>query len=358
MQNYNHKKLEEFVSKIFVHSGSNEQESKIVGDHLVDSNLVGHDSHGVIRVSKYIEWLNQGNIKLNQSINILKEEDHFLHIDGNFGYGQSIAKYSFDIAIKKAKEKGHCILAMKNLGHIGRLGAWSELAAVNDCVSIMFVNTSGFGILMAPHGGTDRRLSANPIAIGIPMENKDYLVLDMATSVVAEGKIMVARNKKVKLADGLILDGHGNPTNDPEVFYSKPVGSILPFGGHKGFGLAFMIDILSGTLTGGNSSHPDNPNSHTVINNTFAIIVDTKKTVSDSYFQNDINRLINWVKASPKAKDVEEILLPGEVEKNIKKERISKGIPLDDLTIKGLIETANLVGMKDINEDYMKELLV
>ena len=85
MQNYNHKKLEEFVSKIFVHSGSNEQESKIVGDHLVDSNLVGHDSHGVIRVSKYIEWLNQGNIKLNQSINILKEEDHFLHIDGNFG---------------------------------------------------------------------------------------------------------------------------------------------------------------------------------------------------------------------------------------------------------------------------------
>ena len=246
---------------------------------------------------------------------------------------------------------------MKNLGHIGRLGAWSELAAVNDCVSIMFVNTSGFGILMAPHGGTDRRLSANPIAIGIPMENKDYLVLDMATSVVAEGKIMVARNKKVKLADGLILDGHGNPTNDPEVFYSKPVGSILPFGGHKGFGLAFMIDILSGTLTGGNSSHPDNPNSHTVINNTFAIIVDTKKTVSDSYFQNDINRLINWVKASPKAKDVEEILLPGEVEKNIKKERISKGIPLDDLTIKGLIETANLVGMQDINEDYIKELL-
>ena len=118
-----------------------------------------------------------------------------------------------------------------------------------------------------------------------------------------------------------------------------------------------MIDILSGTLTGGNSSHPDNPNSHTVINNTFAIIVDTKKTVSDSYFQNDINRLINWVKASPKAKDVEEILLPGEVEKNIKKERISKGIPLDDLTIKWLIETANLVGMQDINEDYIKELL-
>ena len=357
MNNYNPKKLEKFVADIFLHSGSNERESKIVGDHLVDSNLVGHDSHGVIRVSKYIEWLNQDKIKLNQSINILKEEDHFLHIDGNFGYGQPIAKYSLDIAIKKAKEKGHCILAMKNLGHIGRVGAWSELAATNDCVSIMFVNTSGFGILMAPHGGTDRRLSANPIAIGIPMKNSDYLVLDMATSVVAEGKIQVAKNTKKKLADGLILDGYGNPTNDPEVFYSKPVGSILPFGGHKGFGLAFMIDILSGTLTGGNSSHPDNPNSHAVINNTFAIIIDTKKTVSDSYFQKDINRLINWVKASPKAKGVEEILLPGEVEKNIKKQRLSKGIPLDDQTIKDLIDTANFVGMKNVDENFMKGLL-
>ena len=245
---------------------------------------------------------------------------------------------------------------MKNLGHIGRVGAWSELAATNDCVSIMFVNTSGFGILMAPHGGTDRRLSANPIAIGIPMENNDYLVLDMATSVVAEGKIQVAKNKKVKLADGLILDGHGNPTNDPEVFYST-VGSILPFGGHKGFGLAFMIDILSGTLTGGNSSHPDNSNSHAVINNTFAILIDTKKTVSESYFQNDVKRLINWVKASPKAKGVEEILLPGEIEKDNKKQRLSDGIPLDDQTIKGLIDTANFVGMKDVDESFMKKLL-
>ena len=357
MNNYNPKELEKFVADIFLHSGSHQEESRILGDHLVDSNLVGHDSHGVIRVSKYIEWLKQDKIKLNQSINILKEEDHFLHIDGNFGYGQTIAKYSLDIAINKAKEKGHCILAMKNLGHIGRVGAWSELAAINNCVSIMFVNTSGFGILVAPHGGTDRRLSANPIAIGVPMENNDYLVLDMATSVVAEGKIQVAKNKKMKLADGLILDGDGNPTNDPEVFYST-TGSILPFGGHKGFGLAFMIDILSGTLTGGNSSHPDNANSHAVINNTFAIIVNTSKTVSDSYFQNDVNRLINWVKASPKAREVEEILLPGEIEKNTKKQRLSKGIPLDDQTIKSLIDTANLVGMKNIDESFLNKLLI
>ena len=195
----------------------------------------------------------------------------------------------------KAKKNGLCILALKNPGHIGRLGAWSEMAALKNCVSITFVNTSGFGILMAPYGGTDRRLSANPIAIGIPIENNDYLVLDMATSIVAEGKVKVAKNKNIKLPEEYLLDGHGNPTNDPEKFYSEPLGSILPFGGHKGFGLAFMIDILSGSLTGGNSSHPKNQNAHTVINNTLSIIIDTENIVSNQYFQDDISRLTKRV---------------------------------------------------------------
>ena len=201
MKKYISKKLVKFVSEIFELAGSNNEESDIIADHLVDSNLVGHDSHGVIRVPQYMEWFDNGNINLNQKINIVKEQDTFVHIDGNFGYGQSIAMQSFNLGIDKAKQNGLCILALKNLGHIGRLGAWSEMAALKNCVSITFVNTSGFGILMAPHGGTDRRLSANPIAIGVPIENNDYLVLDMATSIVAEGKVKVARNKKIKLPE-------------------------------------------------------------------------------------------------------------------------------------------------------------
>jgi|TARA_B100001964_G_C14262052_1_gene616239 uncharacterized oxidoreductase len=357
MKNYNPKKFTQFVTKIFQKTGSNNQESFAIADHLVDSNLVGHDSHGVIRVSKYIEWLNKGNIKINQSINIIKEENNFVHIDGNFGYGQPIAKQSFDLGIKKAKENGHCLLAIKNLGHIGRVGAWAELTAKNNCVSILFVNTSGFGILMAPQGGTDRRLSANPISIGVPLKNNDYIVLDMATSSVSEGKIMVAKNKNIKLSEGLILDGYGKPTNDPEKFYKDPVGSILPFGGHKGFALAFMIDILSGSLTGGHSSHPDNDNANTVINNTFAILVDINKTVTNDYFYKDIHRLSQWVKDSPKSQDTKEILLPGEIEKNIKKERLQNGIPLDDQTIKQIRETAISVGMNEVGEDFINNLI-
>ena len=225
------------------------------------------------------------------------------------------------------------------------------MAALKNCVSITFVNTSGFGILMAPYGGTDRRLSANPIAIGIPIENNDYLVLDMATSIVAEGKVKVAKNNNVKLPEEYLLDGHWNPTNDPEKFYSEPLGSILPFGGHKGFGLAFMIDILSGSLTGGNSSHPKNQNAHTVINNTLSIIIDTENIVSNQYFQDDISRLTKWVKDSPKAKGFDEILLPGEIEKRTKNERLKDGIPLDDKTILDLKIVAEKVGMKNVEEE-------
>ena len=288
---------------------------------------------------------------LNQKINIVKEQDTFVHIEGNSGYGQSIAMQSFNLGIDKAKKNGLCILALKNPGHIGRLGAWSEMAALKNCVSITFVNTSGFGILMAPYGGTDRRLSANPIAIGIPIENNDYLVLDMATSIVAEGKVKVAKNKNIKLPEEYLLDGHGNPTNDPEKFYSEPLGSILPFGGHKGFGLAFMIDILSGSLTGGNSSHPKNQNAHTVINNTLSIIIDTENIVSNQYFQHDISRLTKWLKDSPKAKGFDEILLPGEIEKRTKNERLKDGIPLDDKTILDLKIVAEEVGMKNVEEE-------
>ena len=312
MKKYISKKLVKFVSKIFELAGSNNEESYIIADHLVDSNLVGHDSHGVIRVPQYMEWFDNGNINLNQKINIVKEQDTFVHIDGNSGYGQSIAMQSFNLGIDKAKQNGLCIL--------------------------------------------DRRLSANPIAIGIPIENNDYLVLDMATSIVAEGKVKVARNKKIKLPGEYLLDGHGNPTNDPEKYYSEPFGSILPFGGHKGFGLAFMIDILSGSLTGGNSSHPDNQNAHTVINNTLAIIIDTENIVSNQYFQDDVSRLTKWVKDSPKAKGFNEILVPGEIEKRTKHERLKEGIPLDDQTILDLKIIAEKVGMKNVEEE-IKSLL-
>ena len=142
------------------------------------------------------------------------------------------------IAAGRARESGLCAIAIRNSGHLGRIGAWAEQLADAGLVSVHFVNTSGFGILVAPHGGSDRRLSANPIAAGTPVAGSAPLILDIATSTIAEGKIQIARNRGEALEPGIVIDGKGRPTTDPDAFYAEPPGAIFPFGGHKGSGLS------------------------------------------------------------------------------------------------------------------------
>ena len=160
--------LRTFVAAVFRAAGSANGEARIVGDHLVDANLAGHESHGVIRVSKYVEWQAKGMVIANQHAVVVRETACNAVIDGQFGYGQVIGREAMDIAIAKARQSGFCAVAIRNAGHLGRIGAWAEQVAQAGLASIHFVNTSGFGILVAPHGGADRRLSANPIAASVP----------------------------------------------------------------------------------------------------------------------------------------------------------------------------------------------
>ena len=211
------------IESIFLLSGASENTAKRVTEALVSSSLAGVDSHGIWQIIRYSNDLKIKDYNGTSDPTIISETSSTATISGHWNFGHLGAKLAIETAIKKAKNTTIALVGLIQAGHIGRLGAWSEMAALKNCVSITFVNTSGFGILMAPHGGTDRRLSANPIAIGVPIENNDYLVLDMATSIIAEGKIKVAKNKKIKLPEEYLLDGYGNPTNDPEKFYSEPV---------------------------------------------------------------------------------------------------------------------------------------
>src|SRR5437762_12820990 len=187
--------LRAFVAAVFCATGSANGEARIVGDHLVDANLAGHESHGVIRVPKYVEWHAKGMVIANQHAIVVRETACNAVVDGQFGYGQVIGREAVDIAIAKARQSSLCAVALRNAGHLGRIGAWAEQVAQAGLASVHFVNTSGFGILVAPHGGTDRRLSANPIAAGAPVPDGAPLVLDMSTSAIAEGKIQVAKNR-------------------------------------------------------------------------------------------------------------------------------------------------------------------
>jgi uncharacterized oxidoreductase len=337
--------LNTLIRSIFTAAGSQAGEAEAIADHLVDSNLAGHDSHGVIRVRKYIEWARAGMVVANRQVQIVVDSGPVLVVDGQFGYGQVIGKQGMALGIARAQRDGLALLGIRNTAHLGRIGAWAEQAAAAGLVSFSFVNTSGFGILVAPHGGSDRRLSANPIAAGAPRANGPPIILDMSTCIIAAGKIDVARNKGTLVGDDMLLDGSGQPTRDPNVFYATPPGAILPIGGHKGYGLSMFCELLAGSLTGGRSSHPNNPTADRLVNNMFSLLIAPEKLSGAAPFADDVERLVAWVQASPPLHANGEVLIPGDPERRSRAERLAKGIPLDDNTLKQIADSAVAVGL-------------
>lgn len=322
--------LRDFVARAFVHAGSSEGEARIVGDHLVDANLAGHDSHGVVRVAKYLDWHARGMVLANQHARVERESAANAVVDGGFGYGQVIGREAMALGIDKAKRAGLCAIAIRNAGHLGRIGAWAEQVADAGLASIHFVNTSGFGILVAPHGGKDRRLSANPIAAGAPGDAP--IILDISTSAIAEGKIQVAMNRGETLPPGCTIDSDGRPNEDPKTFYGPPVGALLPVGGHKGYGLGVFCEIFAGALSGGLTTNPANATANRLVNNMLSIVFDAEAFCGAQAFREEIARMASWVRASPPIAAGSDVLLPGEIERRTRAQRERDGVPLDRAT--------------------------
>ena len=338
--------LRAFAAQIFRASGSEAREAAIVGDHLVDANLAGHDSHGVIRIQKYVDWQARGMVLANRHAVVLRESPSHAVVDGGFGYGQVIARETMELAIAKTRSNGMSTVALRNAGHLGRIGAWAEQVAASGFASVHFVNTSGFGLLVAPFGGSDRRLSANPIAAGAARRDGFPLVLDMSTSAIAEGKIQVARMRGEQLPPGCTIDAEGRPNRDPDVFYGPPEGALLPMGGHKGYGLSVFCEILSGALSGGQTTHPGNATAGRLVNNMLSVVFDPDAFCGDAFFGNEVERFIEWVKASPPVEPGGEVLLPGELEYRTRERRERDGIPLETTTRRAIADSARSLGVE------------
>ncbi len=340
-----HADLRRFVAAIFRHAGCAPPEDACIADRLVESNLVGHDSHGVIRVGDYVRWLRAGMVHANQQAQVVSRGASVVVLDGRRGFGQSIGEQAMQRGIEMAQITGLACVAVRNCGHLGRIGDWPEQAAAAGLVSLHFVNTSGFGLLVAPFGGIDRRLSANPIAAGVPRRHGPPIILDMSTCAIAEGKIKVAKNRGQHVPPGSIIDSQGLPTSDPERFYADPPGAILPVGGHKGFGLSVITEILAGALTGGGCS---NPAHHEFLSNgLWSMLIDPSAMGEIDAFHDEVEQFINFVKSSRKSPGVEEILLPGEIEQQTRLRRLAHGIDVEDATWRVLVETAKSVHVLD-----------
>src|SRR5262245_33558663 len=200
--------LSEFVRDIFARSGCSAAESERIGKYLVSANLTGHDSHGVVRVPRYLEWQRNGVVHADRKAKVVTETPVLAVVDGLHGFGQTVAPQAVAIGIDKCKAMGLSMVALRNAGHIGRVGDWAEMAAAAGLVSVHFVNVAG-SVLVAPFGGTERRLSTAPFCVGVPRPGQPPVVLDFATSVVAEGKVMVASQGGKKLPDNALISLDG-----------------------------------------------------------------------------------------------------------------------------------------------------
>jgi len=342
--NFQPDQLISLTAEIFAAAGCECDEARRVGVRLVESNLTGHDSHGVIRIPSYVEWLGAGKVLANQSLRVVSENEAIVVVDGQFGLGQTVGGEAMKLGIEKASGHGVSVVALRNAGHLGRIGDWAEMATEAGMISLHFVNTSGAGMMVAPFGGIDRRLSVNPIVVGIPAGEGEPIILDMSGCAVAEGKVRVALNQGESLPQGCLMDSEGNPTDAPELFYGDPPGSILPIAGHKGSGLLFVIELLAGALTGGSCSNP--ANASRVANGMLSVIIDRSFFGSAGEFFPEVARFVDFVKSSRTMDEHGEILLPGEPERRTKAARMRNGIELDDVTWTQICATCRSLGVE------------
>jgi hydroxycarboxylate dehydrogenase B len=332
-------KLATLVAAIMRGIGCNAGEAQAVATRLVDANCVGHESHGVIRVAKYLEWVRDGTLRPNTAPTLVVDTATLAIVDGNRGFGQVIGEYATRLGIAKAATTGIAMIGLRNCGHLGRVGEWAEMAAVAGQVSLHFLNTSG-AQRVAPFGGSDRRLSTNPISIGVPVAGGDPVILDVTTSTVAEGKLMVALNKGEQVPEGWIIDRDGLPTTDPKAFYDG--GALLTIGAHKGSGLSIVTDLLAGALSTGRSSDP----TDTVLrNNMLSIYIAPAVYAPEGAVEREAARFVAWVKASPARKQGEPVQAPGDAERRLRAERARSGVPIDDKTWSDLLDAATSVGI-------------
>jgi len=341
-------RLQTFAKELLA-TRATDEEAQRVAVGLVNANLRGYESHGVMRLPYYLQAVVDGEVVSGAELTITKESPTHLVTDANWGFGQVQAGRMLDRLIEKTRSAGMAIGTMVQAGHIGRLGEYCEAAADQNLVSMVMVNSHGAAVRVAPPGGKAPRLSTNPLAIGVPQEGRP-LMLDFSTSATAEGKVRVKKIAGEKCPPGWLLDNEGRPTTDPETLYGTPPGSILPMGGgqaYKGFGLSLMIEILTGALSGGRTSRePLYPKKGNCV---FMLLVDPEFFGGAEHFADEVRQLTEYVCSSPRVDGCDAIILPGDPERTTLEQRAAEGIFLDDENWAALLRLAIEVGVSAPN---------
>ena len=332
-------RLHHWVLDLFTAAGSDATEARLAADHLVGANLSGHDSHGVGMIPKYVAAIRSGNLVLNRRIETVVDHGPVITIDAGQGLGQSVTHQAMALAIERARQYGVCVMGLRHTHHLGRVGHWAEQAIAAGFVSIHFTNANSIHVV-APHGGAEARFGTNPFTVGIPRRGRDPLLLDFATSAIAQGKARVAYNKGVPVPPGSLIDHEGRATTNPAVLFESPVGALLTFAGHKGYALSFVCEMLGAALTGGSISDDQTEDrSLRVWNNMLTIVIDPARLGDPDVFEAKAAEFEDWVRSSRLAPGADGILVPGDPERASRKARAA-GLVIDAQTLAQLDEAA------------------
>ncbi len=323
------------ATTIFRAAGAEIEPTAVLVDHLIDANLAGHDSHGILRIPSYVESMQRGQVQPNAQPTILRETPTSALVDGTWGFGHVAARFATDVAIAKAKTSGVSVVGIVRCNHIGRLGTYPTRASSQGVA--LFVTVGGLGPSVAPFGGARGAMGTNPLSFGFPAADRHDVLIDFATSAIAGGKVMAARAKHAPVPEGTLVDEVGNPTTDPNALFSG--GHLLPFGAHKGSALAVMTVLLSQALIG-SSAYADG-----LYGGVFLLAINAGLFRDIAAVQAETDYVVERIKATPPAVGFDEVLVPGEPEVRAAEQRRAGGIEVAEDTWKEIIETARSLGV-------------
>lgn len=342
--------LESLVTDIFARAGCSPAEAERIARHLLAADLAGHPSHGVVRVRGYVDMVQAGAVVPDQKVEVVSDNGTLVVVDGGYGFGQTVGEQAVAIGLERVEAAGVAVVALRHAGHLGRIADWALAAAEAGVVSIHFVNVTGAG-LVAPFGGRERRFGTNPIAIGLPQLDRPPILIDFATSVVAEGKARVALNGGKAVPQDALVGPDGEATGDTSVLYGDAVegrgpdprrgpGALRAMGDQKGSALALACEILAGVLTGSGVS-----GEQPFCNGMLSIYLDPDRFGAETFLAQATDFADHVRAAAPAAGSVDgEVKVPGDIERGLEEEQRRLGVDLADGTWDDLGLTAAKVG--------------
>jgi len=335
----------ELAQRMIVSWGTPEDIAECVGRSLVDADLAGIGSHGVLRLETYHSFVAAGWLKPAERPVIVKESQAMAIVDGCWGFGQPTMYKALEVGLAKSRGVGVAAVGVQHCGHVGRLGEYAEWAAAKGVIAIIMASGGRNGGVVAPFGGAQRVLSTNPLAAGVPAGQRPPFIMDFATTVVAAGKIELAPDKDIPIPEGWALAADGSPARTPRQFLDG--GALLPFGGHKGYAIAMLIELLCGGLTeAGLSERPDHVPTHGLGGNAaFAIIIDVSHFTRSEVLREEVDAFFGRVKSVTPASRSAGVVIPGEPELAQRDLHAESGITVADSTWESIVSIAQSHGV-------------